>query len=89
MSRTPGRGVTVTEDGQPGTRIPFAAGGGSAGSSARLRSVTRLFAAAAALAARLDDLSLGLRRPITIALARQVLEGLGDQLSLPSDFGVT
>jgi chromosomal replication initiation ATPase DnaA len=48
----------------------------------------RSFAAAAALAVRLDTVSLGLQRPITIALARRVLEEPAGQLSLPSDFGV-
>jgi hypothetical protein len=43
--------VTVTEDGQPNTRIPAATGGESFGPSARLRSVTRMFATVAALAA--------------------------------------
>jgi chromosomal replication initiation ATPase DnaA len=53
-----------------------------------LRRIERSFAAAARIAARLDGLSLSLGRPVTIALARQVLAET-DQSSLPSDLGVT
>ena len=54
-----------------------------------LRRMERSFAAAAALAERLDRLALSLGRPITIALARQILAEPGDQPPSPSDFGVT
>lgn len=43
-----------------------------------LRRMERSFAAAAALAERLDRLALGAGRPITIALARRVLTEAGD-----------
>jgi chromosomal replication initiation ATPase DnaA len=50
----------------------------------------RSFAAAAALAERLDALALSLGRPITIALARQALaQEAADHSSRASDFGVT
>jgi chromosomal replication initiation ATPase DnaA len=48
----------------------------------------RSFAAAAAFAARLDRLSLEIRRPITLKLARAVLAEM-DQSSPPSDLTVT
>ena len=54
-----------------------------------LRRMERSFAAAASLAERLDRLALSLGRPITVALARQILAEPGDQPSSPSDFGVT
>jgi chromosomal replication initiation ATPase DnaA len=47
-----------------------------------LRRMERSFAVAGALAERLDRLSLGARRPITIALARRVLAEAGDQPSV-------
>jgi len=43
-----------------------------------VRRMERSFAAAAALAERLDQLALGAGRPITIALARRVLADAGD-----------
>ncbi len=43
-----------------------------------LRRMERSFAAAGALAERLDRLALGAGRPITIALARRVLAEVGD-----------
>ena len=54
-----------------------------------LRRMERSFAAAAALAERLDGRALGLGRPITIALARQVLAEAEDQSSRSNDLGVT
>jgi chromosomal replication initiation ATPase DnaA len=44
-----------------------------------VRRMERSFAAAAALAERLDRMALGAGRPITIALARRVLADAGDQ----------
>lgn len=49
----------------------------------------RSFAAAAALAHRLDRLALGAGGPITLKLARRALADAADQSSVPSDFGVT
>jgi chromosomal replication initiation ATPase DnaA len=49
----------------------------------------RSFAAAAALADRLDRLALGAGGPITVKLARRALDGAADQSSSASDFGVT
>ncbi len=45
-----------------------------------VRRMERSFAAAGSLAARLDRVALGAGRPITIALARQVLAEAGDQI---------
>jgi chromosomal replication initiation ATPase DnaA len=50
--------------------------------------IERSFSAAAEIAARLDQLSLETRRPVTIRLAREVL-GEKDHSSPPSDFTVT
>ena len=47
-----------------------------------VRRMERSFAAAAALAERLDRMALGTGRPITIALARRVLADPGDQPSI-------
>jgi chromosomal replication initiation ATPase DnaA len=44
-----------------------------------VRRMERSFAACGALAARLDRLALGVRRPITIPLARRILAETGDQ----------
>lgn len=49
----------------------------------------RSFAAATALAHRLDQLALGAGGPITVKLARRALAEAADQSSAPSDFGVT
>jgi chromosomal replication initiation ATPase DnaA len=49
----------------------------------------RSFAGAAALVRRLDRLSLGAGRPITLKLARRALDEAADQSSGPNDFGVT
>jgi chromosomal replication initiation ATPase DnaA len=49
----------------------------------------RSFAAAAALAQRIDRLALGAGGPITLKLARLALADAADQSSVPSDFGVT
>jgi chromosomal replication initiation ATPase DnaA len=49
----------------------------------------RSFAAAAALADRLDRLALGTGGPIGIKLARRALAEPADQPASPSDFGVT
>ena len=49
----------------------------------------RTFAAAAALAAQLDELALSVKRPISLSLARQVLAEMGAQSSAPSDLAVT
>ena len=54
-----------------------------------VRRMERSFAAAAALAARLDRMALGAGRPITVALARRALAESGDQPSPPSDLAVT
>lgn len=49
----------------------------------------RSFAAAAALADRLDRLALDAGRPIGLALARRALAEMATQSGSPSDFGVT
>ncbi len=54
-----------------------------------VRRIERSFAAVAATADRLDRVALSVKRPITVALARQVLAEASAQPSLPSDFGVT
>jgi chromosomal replication initiation ATPase DnaA len=54
-----------------------------------VRRMERSFAAAAALAARLDRMALSAGRPITVALARRALAEAGDQPRSPSDFAVT
>lgn len=54
-----------------------------------VRRMERSFAAAAALAARLDRMALGAGRPIGLALARRALAEAAAQPSLPSDFAVT
>lgn len=53
-----------------------------------VRRMERSFAAAAALAERLDRLALSAGRAVTVALARQALAEAGDQPEMPRDFGV-
>jgi chromosomal replication initiation ATPase DnaA len=53
-----------------------------------LRRMERSFAAAAALVAGLDRLQLSRGGPVTIPLARDLLDQVPDQSLLPSDFGV-
>jgi len=54
-----------------------------------VRRIERSFAAAAAIAGRLDRLALSAGRPVGLALARRALADGGDQSRSPSDFGVT
>lgn len=53
-----------------------------------VRRMERSFAAAAALAERLDRLALSAGRPVNLALARRALAEAADQPAMPSDFGV-
>jgi hypothetical protein len=48
----------------------------------------RSFAGAALLAEQLDRLALSRGGPVTVPLARQLLDELAAQSSMPSDFGV-
>ncbi len=53
-----------------------------------VRRIDRDFAAAAAIARRVDLLALGAHRPVTIALARRALAEIGDQPRSSRDLGV-
>jgi hypothetical protein len=53
-----------------------------------VRRMERSFAAAALLADRLDWLAMSRGGPVTVPLARQVLDEFAAQSAIPSDLGV-